>query len=51
MLNKQMQFGDRYRLPWAWNTYEPMLFHKGPDPLIKLVERDAQKMRGTLADC
>jgi hypothetical protein len=45
MLNKQMQFGDRYRLPWAWNTYEPMLFHKGPDPLIKLVERDAQKMR------
>ena len=45
VLNKQLEFGDRAKLPFAWNTYEPDLFNKGPDALIKLVERDAQRMR------
>ena len=45
VLNKQMEFDDRAKLPFCWNTYEPNLFDKGPDALIKLVERDAKKMR------
>jgi hypothetical protein len=45
LLPKQMEFGDRHRLPFAWNTYAPNLFDKGPDELIKLAERTAQKMR------
>jgi hypothetical protein len=45
VLNKQMEFGDRAKLPFCWNSYEPNLFDKGPDALIKLVERDAQRMR------
>ena len=45
VLKKQMNFGDRYKLPFSWNTFEPNLFNKGPDALIKLVERDAAKMR------
>jgi AAA domain len=45
VLNKQMEFDDRAKLPFAWNTYEPNLFDKAPDALIKLVERDAKKMR------
>jgi hypothetical protein len=45
VLAKQMQLGDRSRLPFSWNTYEPDLFHQGPDGLIKLAERDAQRMR------
>jgi hypothetical protein len=44
-LGKQMQFGDRPKVPFAWNTYEPNLFNNGPDALIKLVERDAAKMK------
>jgi X-X-X-Leu-X-X-Gly heptad repeat protein len=44
-LGKQMQFGDKSKVPFAWNTYEPNLFEKGPGELIKLVERDAEKMR------
>ena len=45
MLNKQMTFGERARLPFAWNFYQPSLFDKGPDALIKLAEREAKKMR------
>ena len=45
VLPKQMRLGERYRLPFSWNTYEPNLFDKGPDGLIKLVERDAKRMR------
>src|SRR5262249_60398405 len=44
-LGKQMQFGDRPKVPFAWNTFEPNLFNNGPGALIKLVERDAAKMR------
>ena len=44
-LGTQMQFGDRPKVPFAWNTYEPNLFNNGPDALIKLVERDAAKMK------
>jgi hypothetical protein len=49
VLKKQMEFGDRAKLPFAWNTYEPNLFHKGPGALIKLAEREAQRMRQEFA--
>jgi hypothetical protein len=45
VLNQQLKFGDRYKLPFAWNTYAPNLFEKGPDALLKLAEREAQRMR------
>jgi RecA-family ATPase len=45
VLNKEMKFGDRLKLPFSWNFYEPNLYNKGPDELIKLAQRDAQKMR------
>src|SRR5262249_34610739 len=45
VLNKQMQLGERSRLPFSWNIFEPNLFNNGPDALIKLVERDAAKMK------
>ena len=45
VLNKQMEFGERFKLPFAWNTYAPNLFEKGPDALLKLAEREAQRMR------
>ena len=45
VLNKQLEFGERAKLPFAWNTYEPILYEKGPDALIKLAERDAKLMR------
>jgi hypothetical protein len=45
VLAKQMEFGDRAKLPFAWNTYSPNLFAKGPDALIKLAEREAHQMR------
>ena len=45
VLNQQLKFGDRGKMPFSWNTFEPNLFNKGPDALIKLVERDAAKMR------
>src|SRR5262249_16027674 len=45
VLGKQMKLGDRAKLPFSWNTYEPNLFDNGPDTLIKLAERDAAKMR------
>src|SRR5262249_16140686 len=44
-LNKQMQMRERSRLPFSWNTFEPNLFKEGAGALIKLVERDAAKMR------
>jgi hypothetical protein len=45
MLDKQMKFGDRAKLPFCWNSYEPNLFEWGSDGLIKLVEREAHVMR------
>jgi hypothetical protein len=45
VLNKQMQLGERSRLPFSWNTFEPNLFKEGAGTLIKLVERDAAKMK------
>jgi hypothetical protein len=45
VLAKQLKFGDRSKLPFSWNTFEPNLFHDGPDPLIKFAERDAVRMR------
>jgi hypothetical protein len=45
MLGNQRELGDNPRQPFAWNTYEPNLFANGPEALIKLVERDAAKMR------
>jgi hypothetical protein len=42
---KQLKFGDRAKLPFCWNTYEPNLFNAGPDGLIKLAGRDAARMR------
>jgi RecA-family ATPase len=45
LLKRQLEFGDRAKLPYAWNVYEPNLFNQGPDALIKLAEREAQKMR------
>jgi AAA domain len=44
-LGTQMQLGDKSKVPFAWNTYEPNLFNNGPGALIKLVERDAAKMK------
>jgi hypothetical protein len=45
LLNKQLKFGDRKKLPFCWNTFEPNLFRNGPDALLKLVDRDAHRMR------
>ena len=45
VLNKQMEFGDRAKLPFAWNSYSPNLYTEGPDKLIKLAEREAKCMR------
>jgi hypothetical protein len=45
VLDKQMNFGDRYKLPFSWNTFEPNLFNEEPEKLIKLVQHDANKMR------
>jgi hypothetical protein len=42
---KQLEFGDRGRMPLAWNFYSPNLFSKGPDALIKIAEREAARMR------
>jgi hypothetical protein len=45
LLNRQLEFGERCKLPFAWNTYAPNLFEKGPDALLKLADREAKKMR------
>jgi hypothetical protein len=45
VLDEQMKLGERSRLPFAWNTFEPNLFNNGPETLIRLVERDAAKMK------
>ncbi len=45
MMDKQMEFGERLKIPFAWNTYSPSLFSEGPDALLKIIERDASKMR------
>jgi hypothetical protein len=39
-VGKQMKFGDRFMVPFAWNTYRPNLFERGPDDLIRLAERE-----------
>ena len=43
--NKQLEFGDRFKLPFAWNTYAPNLFERGPDNLLRLVSRESKRMR------
>src|SRR6516165_3569745 len=45
LLPKQMEFGERFKLPFAWNTYAPNLFEKGPDALLKMAHREAKTMR------
>jgi len=45
VMDKQMKLGDRPTLPFAWNFYQPNLLANGPDALIKLVERDAARMK------
>jgi hypothetical protein len=45
VLDKQMEFEGRHRMPFAGNTYDPNLFDKGPDNLLRLAEREAQRMR------
>jgi hypothetical protein len=45
MLPKQLEFGDRSRLPFAWNTYAPSLFNNGHETLLRLAEREAQVMK------
>ena len=45
VLNKQLSFGERYRLPFAFNSYSPNLFENDVDKLIRLVEREAATMR------
>ena len=45
MMDKQMEFGERLKIPFSWNTYSPSLFSEGPDALLKIVARDAQRMR------
>ena len=44
-LNKQIEFGERFKLPFAWNPYLPNLFDKGPDNLLRLVSRESKRMR------
>jgi hypothetical protein len=36
VLQKQMKFGDRAKLPFSWNTYEPHLFEKALTGLLNL---------------
>ena len=47
VLDKEPKLGEqwRHKLPFAWNTYAPNLFEKGPDALLKLADREAKKMR------
>jgi hypothetical protein len=44
-LGLQMELGQRSKLPFAWNSFTPNLYHEGPDLLIKLVEREAARMK------
>jgi hypothetical protein len=45
MMDKQIEFGERWKIPFAWNTYSPSLFSEGPDGLLKIIDRDAGRMR------
>ena len=45
MMGVQMEFGERWKIPFSWNTYSPALFSEGPDALLKIIDRDAAKMR------
>jgi AAA domain len=45
MMEEQMKFGERLKIPFCWNTYSPSLFSEGPEALLKIVNRDAAKMR------
>jgi hypothetical protein len=44
LLNRQLEFGERSRRPFAWNTYTPNLFEKGPDNLLTLADREQKRM-------
>ena len=45
MMDKQIEFGERFKIPFCWNTYSPSLFSEGPDALLKIIAREAAKMR------
>lgn len=45
MLNRQMEFGERARLPFLWNFYQPKLLKNGSDLMIKLAKRDIVRLR------
>ena len=40
MMDKQMEFGERWKIPFSWNTYSPSLFSEGPDALLKIIARE-----------
>ena len=44
-----MEFGERLKIPFCRNTYSPSLFTEGPDALLKIIIRDAAKMRKAAA--
>jgi hypothetical protein len=41
VLKKQLQFGDRGKLPFTWNTYTPNLFNNGHEGLLRLAEGES----------
>jgi hypothetical protein len=41
----QLELRERFKLPFAWNSYVPNLFDKGPDNLLRLANREQKKMR------
>jgi hypothetical protein len=45
VMSKQMKLGERGRLPFAWNFYQPYLLERGPDLMIKIAEDEAITMR------
>jgi AAA domain len=44
-LKRQPEFGEKFRLPFAWNSYTPFLLDKGPDNLLRLADREQKRMR------
>jgi hypothetical protein len=45
LLKRQPEFGEKFRLPFAWNSYTPFLLDKGPNNLLRLADREQKKMR------
>jgi hypothetical protein len=42
-LSRRAIYG-KFKLPFAWNFYSPNLFDRGPDNLLRLVDREAKQM-------